>query len=202
MNHLRKCHEIQVDIPRRNAGRPKNCEKSPLPSTSRSHKQSMTRFANIKVRVSNARRKHLKDFEKLAPKRWKFSSSNGKMPYETWKEKFVKFEMKEWEAGMFRCVALMQTCIEKGYASMASKHQKRQQQEQEKVNDHGDVAMGIFGESQSVHKFAKKRSLPMKASPTKALKNKLCELQKLSDSERVTHHLCSRHLALNMTPIF
>ncbi|MCO5610475.1 hypothetical protein L7F22_064713 [Adiantum nelumboides] len=104
----------------------------------------MTQFAGIKMRMSNARKKHLKDQEKLAPKRWLLSSYNGKTPYEAWKEEFIKYGMEEWDSGMSHQVAAMKSRINKGYAVTARKHKKCQHWEQEKVDDQGDGVVSDF----------------------------------------------------------
>ncbi|MCO5614579.1 hypothetical protein L7F22_068862 [Adiantum nelumboides] len=122
MNHLRKGHEVYVDVPRSNVGRPKSCEKFPLPSIAQSHKQSMTRFANIRCGCTMQER-NISNSAKISAKE---GSYNGKIPYEAWEKKFIKNGMKEWEAGMFHRVAAMETHINKRYDAMSRKHRKRQ----------------------------------------------------------------------------
>lgn len=120
MHHLQEKHGIIVNIPRRNAGRPRSSERSGLHTGSRSHRQSKIRFASIDTRIKLARRKHLNDLHNGAKKRWKFSAHKHKMPFEEWVKKYIDEQMAVWESGMPDRIAKMKAKIAKGYNAMVS----------------------------------------------------------------------------------
>ncbi|MCO5548254.1 hypothetical protein L7F22_001711 [Adiantum nelumboides] len=107
IHHVKKCHSLKIEVPRKSAGRPKGDQKSELPNGSRSHRQAKTRFQSLETRIKLARNKHIKDLNENAKKRWKLSFLNGKIPYEQWLKNYVHEEMEKWENDMPSRVAKM-----------------------------------------------------------------------------------------------
>ncbi|KAI5059250.1 hypothetical protein GOP47_0025569 [Adiantum capillus-veneris] len=142
MHHLKERHRIVIDIPHRKRGRPKNSQKHPLTSGSRSHRQLPTRFASIETRIKLARRKHLKDLHKGYQRRWLFISLNGKMDFEEWLQKYVDDEIKEWESRMPKRIKEMEAKTAKGYAAWARSHKGHKYADQQEVKEE-DMEEGV-----------------------------------------------------------
>ncbi|MCO5546920.1 hypothetical protein L7F22_000359 [Adiantum nelumboides] len=156
IHHVKKCHGLIIEVPRKSAGRPKGDQKSKLPNGSQSHRQTKTQFQSLETRIKLSRNKHIKDLNANAKKRWKLSSLNGKIPYEQWLKNYVHEEMEKWENDMPSRVAKMKANIAKGYKAMSRKYKSNDEKEEDPNEEnmentqHEDDTL-TFSESMETH---------------------------------------------------
>ncbi|MCO5611757.1 hypothetical protein L7F22_066015 [Adiantum nelumboides] len=135
MRHLSDDHGIQVNIPKRPMGRPKGCNASTASNSSRSMRQSKTRFTDIDAKIRNARNKHRRDKEAAAKTFWESLDDDNKPPLDVWRKNYVAEAMARWESGMPARMHRMECAIKLGYEAWQRKKPTNEPKEEGMVHD-------------------------------------------------------------------
>ncbi|MCO5549892.1 hypothetical protein L7F22_003367 [Adiantum nelumboides] len=121
MRHLSDDHDIQINISERLMGRPKGCNASTASNSSRSMRQSKTRFTDIDAKIKNARNKHRCDKEVAAKTFWESLDDDNKPPLDVWCKIYVAEAMARWESRMPMPMHRMECAIKLGYEAWQRK---------------------------------------------------------------------------------
>ncbi|MCO5587668.1 hypothetical protein L7F22_041619 [Adiantum nelumboides] len=124
MHHLSDDHGIQVNIPKRPMGRPKGCNASTTLNSSRSMRQSKTRFTDIDAKIRNAWNKHRRDKEAAAKTFWESLDDDNKPPLDVWRKNYVAEAMARWESRMPARMHRMECAIKLGYEAWPANEPK------------------------------------------------------------------------------